>query len=151
MVLMFIIVFCCQTEAEIGDCSAPDSSLSSCVVSLETEALVCAGHWCRFPSKHDWDAAQFVAADDTLCGAGDTISLQYWHICYDCLLGSDEEEILEVERAIINFYFPALQQVELSTAKLPRLDSTQHRDKNKKELNIFTIREGNKVEIEQGN
>ena len=84
---------CCgQAEEEIGDCAGPDSSLSSCVVNLSTGPLQCTAHWCRFPSKHDWDAAQFVAGDDPLCG--DTITLKYWHICYDCLLGADPGQIL---------------------------------------------------------
>ena len=85
---------CCgQAEEEIGDCAGPDSSLSSCVVNLSTGPLHCTGHWCRFPSKHDWDAAQFVSADDPLCE--DTIRLKYWHICYDCLLeGSSQQMVL---------------------------------------------------------
>ena len=86
---------CCQAEEEIGDCAAPDSSLSSCVVRLTTRPLDCGPHWCRFPSKDDWDAAHFVLADDPLCG--DTLSLKYWHICYDCVLGEgggDPQQIM---------------------------------------------------------
>ena len=84
---------CYQTEDEIGDCGAPDSSSSSCVVSLSPASLLCEGAWCRFPSKHDWDAAQFVSTDDPLCE--DTIKLKYWHICYDCLLeGSSQQMVL---------------------------------------------------------
>ena len=82
-----------EAEDEIGDCGAPDSSLSPCVVALSPQSLVCSGAWCRFPSKHDWDAAQFVSADDPLCE--DTIKLKYWHICYDCLLdGSSQQMVL---------------------------------------------------------
>ena len=66
---------------------------SPCVVSLATDGLLpCERESCTFPSRHDWDAAEFVSADDPLCE--DTIGLKYWHICYDCLLLSSSQQMV---------------------------------------------------------
>ena len=77
---------CFQDSERMARCDAADSSLPSCVVSLSvrTNHPPCHQEWCRFPTRDDWNATEFLEADDPLCE--DTIGLKYWHICYDCLL-----------------------------------------------------------------
>ena len=61
-----------------------EEGTGECVTSLHPANVDCHGNFCTFPLKSNWMEADFAHADSEQCASETT--LQYWHVCYDCMM-----------------------------------------------------------------
>ena len=71
-----------QNSREIPLCG--EEGAGECVTSLHPANVDCHGNFCTFPSRSNWMEADFAHANSEQCSSETT--LQYWHVCYDCMM-----------------------------------------------------------------
>jgi len=81
-ILVTSVSFGYKNSKEIPLCG--EEGTWECVTSLHPANVDCHENFCTFPSRSNWMEADFGQADSEQCTSETT--LQYWHVCYDCMM-----------------------------------------------------------------